>query len=81
MVKNPTYAPLLNHRAASLSETTQVGDQARIKVTLLDSEGAEAAYVWLLGRRREPPCGGCWFTQTVMRVEVRNSPFLKASLR
>ena len=81
MVKNPTYAPLLNHRAASLSNTTQVGDQARIEVTLLTASGEEAAYVWLLGLRREPPCSRCWFTDTVMRVQVGDSPFLRASLK
>lgn len=78
MLRAPAYAPLLNHRARSLSETTQVNDMARIKVTIVDAEGEQAAYVWILSRQPDPPCGGCWLTDTVLRVEVKNSPFQTA---
>lgn len=79
MLHAPAYAPLLDHRTRSLSETTQVDDMARIKVTLVDAEGEQAAYVWILSRQSEPPCQGCWMTDTVLRVEVRNSPFQTAA--
>ena len=75
MVKNPHYAPLLNHRAAHLSETTEKGDLARIKVTVIGADGTEAAFVWVLERVRAPECAACWMTSTVMRVESKNSPF------
>ena len=75
MVKNPLYSPLLNHRAAHLSETTQKDDLARIKVTLIASDGEEAAFVWILARVRTEECGRCWLTSTVMRVEAKESPF------
>ena len=39
MVKQPGYDALLNHRQSSLSDTTKKGNQARIKVHLIDSSG------------------------------------------
>ncbi|MEZ5363271.1 MAG: DUF4864 domain-containing protein [Bryobacterales bacterium] len=81
MVKNPLYAPLLNHRSAHLSDTTEKGDLARIKVTVLPEHGEEAAFVWILSRVRAEDCAGCWMTATVMRVDSKNSPFGIAALR
>lgn len=78
MLSAPAYAPLLNHRVHDLSDTTQVSDMARIKVTLVDSRGGQAAYVWILSRQSTPPCEGCWLTDTVLRVEVKDSPFQTA---
>ena len=80
MVKNPLYAPLLNHRTAHLSETTEKDDLARIKVTLIAADGEEAAFVWILARVRAQGCDGCWMTSTVMRVEAKDSPFKVAGL-
>lgn len=73
MLKAPTYRSLLNHRVASISETTLRDDLARIKVTLVDAEGHTNAFVWILRRQSEPPCVGCWLTDVVMRVDVANS--------
>jgi hypothetical protein len=75
MVKNPLYAPLLNHRAAHLSDTTQKDDLARIKVTVIGADGTEAAFVWILSRVKVEGCDGCWLTATVMRVDSKESPF------
>ena len=75
MVKNPLYAPLLNHRAANLSETTEKDDLARIKVVVVGADGKEAAFVWILARTSAPDCARCWMTSTVMRVEHKSSPF------
>ncbi len=75
MVRNPLYAPLLNHRTAVVSDTTQKGDLARIKVTLIAADGQEAAFVWILARVTTDECAGCWMTSTVMRVEAKDSPF------
>lgn len=75
MVKNPLYAPLLNHRTAHLSETTEKDDLARIKVSLIGADGKEAAFVWILETVRTEECGRCWMTSTVMRVESKDSPF------
>lgn len=80
MVKNPLYAPLLNHRTAHLSETTQKGDLARIKVTVVGADDEEAAFVWILSRVRSKECEACWMTATVMRVEAKDSPFQVAGL-
>ena len=81
MLHAPAYSALLNHKARSLSETTEVRDMARIKVTLVAASGEQYAYVWILSRQSGPPCAGCWMTDTVLRVEVRNSPFQTAELR
>ena len=75
MVKNPMYAPLLNHRTAHLSDTTEKDNLARIKVSVIAADGQEAAFVWILERVRAPECDRCWMTSTVMRVDVKGSPF------
>ena len=80
MVKNPLYAPLLNHRTAHLSDTTQKDDLARIKVTLVGADGQESAFVWILARVNSEECAGCWMTATVMRVDAKDSPFKVAGL-
>ena len=80
MVKNPLYAPLLNHRTAHLSDTTQKDDLARIKVTLVGADGQESAFVWILARVSSEECAGCWMTATVMRVDAKDSPFKVAGL-
>lgn len=81
MVKNPLYAPLLNHRAAHLSETTEKGGLARIKVTVIAADSKEATFVWILERVSAPECEACWMTSTVMRVESKDSPFQVAQAR
>ena len=75
MIKQPGYDVLLNHRQSSLSPTTEKGDQARIKVHLLDAYGKEAAFVWILSKQSGPPCKDCWMTDSVFRVDIGASPF------
>ncbi len=69
MVKNPLYAPLLNHRSARSGEMTVVGGAARQKVTLTARDGAPATYVFILTQQDGPPCSGCWMTDAVIRSE------------
>ena len=75
MIKQPGYDILIQHQRSSLSETTKKGDQARIKVHLLDREGGEAAVVWILSRQTEKPYERCWMTDSVFRVDIGKSPF------
>ncbi len=75
MVKQPGYDALLNHRQSSLSPTTQKGDQARIKVHLIDAKGKESAFVWILSKQTVSPYKGCWMTDSVFRVDIGDSPF------
>lgn len=75
MVKQPGYDALLNHRQTSLSDTTQKGGQARIKVHLIAADGEEAAFVWILSKQDASPCQGCWMTDSVFRVDIGDSPF------
>ncbi|MBI1357319.1 MAG: DUF4864 domain-containing protein [Acidobacteria bacterium] len=75
MIKQPGYDILLHHQRSSLSDTTKKGDQARIKVHLIDAKGAESAFVWILSRQIEKPYEGCWMTDSVFRVDVGKSPF------
>ncbi len=69
LVRNPLYAPMLNHRAARFGEMTVAGGAARQKVTLTARNGAPASYVFILARQDGAPCSGCWMTDAVIRSE------------
>lgn len=75
MVKNPMYAPMINHKSATLSKVMVRDDEAQVVVTLVDAKGEEAAYVFRLSK--QPPDGepaDCWMTDGVIRVDPRELP-------
>lgn len=68
MVKNPMYAPLVNHRHAELGDLVILDDQAHQVVQITTAEGEEAAYVFTLSRQHQGLYTLCWMTDSVVRL-------------
>ncbi len=72
LVKNVAYAPLLNHKSATVRELAVKGDQATEMVTVIDAAGNVAHYVFELSKQHDDgPLKDCWMTDGVIRVEPR----------
>ena len=72
MVKGPAYAPMLNHKTATVREVTLKDDQAAELVTVIDAAGHAAYYVFQLSKQHEAgPLKDCWMTDGVIRVEPK----------
>jgi hypothetical protein len=69
MVKNPAYGALLNHKSAKIREIAVKDDQAAELVTLTDSAGNSAYFVFQLSKQTDAACKDCWMTDGVFRVE------------
>lgn len=71
LVKNPTYRPMLNHKLAEYGPMRIEGDTASQRVTIIDPNGNATVYLFTLSKQTEPPCAGCWMTDSVTAVPVR----------
>ena len=72
LVKNPAYAPLVNHKSAAVRELNVKGDQAAEMVTVIDAAGNVAHYVFQLSKQHDAgPLKDCWMTDGVIRVEPK----------
>jgi len=60
------YAEMLNHREARLHQGLVQGDEAIQPVELLARDGSAHRYLFILSRQAEPPCAGCWMTDSVL---------------
>ena len=76
LVRSKSYAPMLHFRSYLASHVKTTGDEARQIVILVDAEGNEAAYLFVLVRQQGGACNGCWLTDGVIRLE-RTSPLLR----
>jgi hypothetical protein len=68
MLKNGAYKPMLNHRSAEVGPATIKGSEADLKVTIVDSEGQQTIYMFVLSRQADGPFRGCWMTDGVIKV-------------
>lgn len=64
MVKNPLYAPMLNHLGAEVEGAVTVGPSAQVDVTLKTRHGY-ARYRFVLRRQVSGEFAGCWMTDSV----------------
>ncbi len=69
MVRSAPYDRLLNHRRAEYSPKAVSGTQAQQVVVIIDAEGNEVGYVWVLSRQTDGPFKGCWMTDAVIPAE------------
>ena len=69
MVRSAPYDRLLNHRRAEYSPMAVSGNQAQQIVVIIDAEGKEVGYVWVLSRQTEEPLKDCWMTDAVIPAE------------
>ncbi len=69
MVRSAPYDRLPNHRRAEYSPMAVSGNQAQQMVVIIDAEGNEVGYVWVLSRQTEGAYKGRWMTDAVMPAE------------
>lgn len=78
IVKNPLYAPMINHRRWVAEATENDGELALQSVTVVAANGKVVTYVFLLSRQEEGEYAGCWMVDAVLRREAKSN--LMASL-
>lgn len=66
MVKNPLYAPLLDHKTAYFEPIIINEDQAEQVVKVLDENGNTSVYVFRLSRQTKGYYRNCWMTDSVL---------------
>jgi len=69
MVRSAPYDRLLNHRSAEYSPMAVSGNQAQQMVVIIDAEGEEVGYVWVLSRQTKGAFKDCWMTDAVIAAE------------
>ncbi len=67
MVKNPLYAPLLDHQEAHFDPITIKENQAEQRVTVIDENNRANLYIFYLSRQTNGYYRNCWMTDRVMR--------------
>lgn len=67
MVKNPLYAPLLDHERAFFNPITIEEDKAEQVVTVIDENNNSNVYVFRLSRQGGGHYRNCWMTDSVLK--------------
>jgi len=67
MVKNPLYAPLLNHQTAYFDPIIITENQAEQRVTVIDENNNSNVYIFCLSKQTYGPYRNCWMTDSVLR--------------
>lgn len=70
LVKNPVYAPMIDHKAAEYGDAFEQDDHVLVPVMLTGSDNGKAAYLFVLGQQNVDGCMGCWMTESVFRLRV-----------
>ncbi|UCH48681.1 MAG: DUF4864 domain-containing protein [Betaproteobacteria bacterium] len=70
MVRNPIYAPMINHRTARYGKLMIEGEIASIDVILISEDGAYVGYRFTLSRQHGNQYEGSWMTDAVVPFEV-----------
>lgn len=68
MVKNPLYAPMINHTHVEYGTSTLREGHTLVPVVLTDTDGNEAGYLFVLRKLQGESCPGCWMTESVVRI-------------
>jgi len=71
MVKSPAYSPMLNHKLAEYGPLEISEETATQRVTIVDSNGKATVYLFSLSKQSGSACEGCWMTDSVVVVPVR----------
>ena len=70
MVRNPIYAPMINHHGAKYGKLMIEGEIASIDVILRSEDGAYLGYRFTLSRQHGNQYEGSWMTDGVVPFEV-----------
>ncbi|MDJ0956347.1 MAG: DUF4864 domain-containing protein [Arenicellales bacterium] len=68
MVKNPLYAPMINHTHAEFGASVLREVHTLLPVVLTAIDGKKVGYLFVLRKLRDEPCADCWMTESVMRI-------------
>lgn len=68
------YGAMLDHRRASLGPLEITAVEAKQVVMLEAADGSPHAYLWVLGLQEEGPLRGCWLTEAVFELDLRDPP-------
>ena len=71
MIRSAPYDRLLNHRNARYGPMSVSGFKAFQTVTIIDKEGDETRYLWVLSRQRHGELKDCWMTDAVISAQNR----------
>ena len=74
IVRNPVYAPMIDHLRAEFGATDIIGARALVSVVLTASDLSQAAYVFSLSQQQGGEYDRCWMTDSVTRFRVPNLP-------
>lgn len=70
VVKQPAYAPLLNHSNRELGAVTIDANSAAVPVMVVGPSGEVAGYLWSLSKQDEGEFSGSWMTDSVIRIPL-----------
>lgn len=70
VVKQPAYAPLINHSNRELGTVSIDANLASIPVMVVGQSGEVAGYIWSLSKQNEGELVGSWMTDSVVRVPM-----------
>ena len=65
MIKNPAYAPLLNHKRHTVTEQNRSTSWIQFKVLMEDEDGQVLGFAWVVKQAATPPYENCWMTTSV----------------
>lgn len=74
MVKNPTYAIMIDHLEHEYSDVVRIGDKAYQMVRILGASGAEVVFAFRLGLQADGEFAGMWMTDAVWPVASGDIP-------
>ncbi|MCC9168034.1 DUF4864 domain-containing protein [Pontibacter harenae] len=69
LVRDPAYRPMLNFKSYKAGQMVISKDIAYQLVVLEDTEGHEAAYMFILAKQKNGPYKDCWMTEGVTRFD------------
>jgi len=68
MVKNRAYSDMISHEKASYTPMEKDGDKAKQEVVLVQEDGTETIYKFVISVQNEGEFEGCWTTDSVRRI-------------
>ena len=74
VIKSPAYRPMLGHQSTLLEAVEIDGREASQRVRLIDQQGNEIIYLFVLTKQSEETCGGCWMTDIVVIEAISPVP-------
>lgn len=68
MVKNPLYSDMIDHDKASYIPMEKDGEVAKQEVVLIQEDGNETKYEFVVSVQSDGDFEGCWMTDSVRRI-------------